>query len=176
MVKAMNRLQDWDEWLLLKINLLCRSKAIKNTFCSITKLGDGWFFAVIVFSLLALDFSKYLTLALSTTLTFIIELPIYWQLKNRIKRNRPPQKILGFKSEIFPPDKFSFPSGHTCSSFLVWAQLNLFAPTLAPYMLVIACLVGLSRVILGVHFLGDVVAGACLGTAFSYAVALTFFI
>ncbi len=176
MSTALVQLQHWDETLLLKINALSRRDYVKITFCLITKLGDGWFFALIVFALLTLNFSKNLDFALSTALTFAIELPLFWLLKNRIKRSRPPEKLFNFHSVILPPDKFSFPSGHTASSFLVWAQMQQFVPHLAPYMLILAILIGASRVILGVHFPGDVLVGACLGTAFSYAIAITVFL
>ncbi|MCV6604885.1 MAG: phosphatase PAP2 family protein, partial [Porticoccaceae bacterium] len=81
------------------------------------------------------------------------------------KRDRPADALPEFKSFITPSDKFSLPSGHTSAAFLMAGILcHLFNPLvwlLYPW----ACLVGTSRVFLGVHFPTDILAGATMGSS-----------
>jgi undecaprenyl-diphosphatase len=68
-----------------------------------------------------------------------------------------------------PPDQFSFPSGHTITAFAVAVSLSLFYPELAAGLFFCALSVAASRILLGMHFLSDVLAGAAIGTALAYA-------
>ena len=67
------------------------------------------------------------------------------------------------------PRSFSFPSGHSASAFAFAAAAGAELPGLLPPLLVVAGAVGWSRVHGRVHYPGDVLAGAAIGTA----VALT---
>jgi membrane-associated phospholipid phosphatase len=80
-------------------------------------------------------------------------------------------------------DSLSYPSGHSSGiATLATVALILAWPVLAPYarrlwlFLGVAAvfLVGLTRMLLGVHFLSDVVGGWALGIAWSLGVALVF--
>lgn len=68
----------------------------------------------------------------------------------------------------------SFPSGHATTAFAFAAALALMVPRLRIGLYAIAALVALSRVIVGSHYLSDVIAGAALGAAFSYGLAHVF--
>ena len=64
---------------------------------------------------------------------------------------------------------FGMPSGHTASALLCWGLLLCSLPRIRTWQwitlaLLLACLAGLARVWLGVHFISDVVAGLGLGT------------
>lgn len=96
-------------------------------------------------------------------LAFALERPLYWILKNGLKRNRPSAILPNYRSAIIPSDQFSFPSGHTSGAFLVATLLALFFPPLAPLAYGWAVLVAVSRVTLGVHFPTDTLAGALMG-------------
>jgi undecaprenyl-diphosphatase len=60
---------------------------------------------------------------------------------------------------VAEPDRFSFPSGHAAASMSVALGYGVTFPVLAVPLLVLALLVGFSRVRLGVHFPGDVLVG-----------------
>lgn len=62
------------------------------------------------------------------------------------------------------PHSASFPSGHTASAVAFAAAVGPTLPVCAVPLGVLACAVGYSRVHTGVHYPGDVVAGAVLGT------------
>jgi undecaprenyl-diphosphatase len=67
-------------------------------------------------------------------------------------------------SQATPPDKFSFPSGHTITAFAITIALGTCYPAFQFPLLVVAASIGLSRIVLGMHYLSDVIAGAFLGS------------
>ncbi|KYG61758.1 hypothetical protein AZI85_05910 [Bdellovibrio bacteriovorus] len=58
---------------------------------------------------------------------------------------------------------FSFPSSHAADAFAVAAFVTSFYPRTAYLLYPLAILMGYSRIYCGVHFPGDVIAGALLG-------------
>ncbi|MGL4630695.1 MAG: phosphatase PAP2 family protein [Leadbetterella sp.] len=69
--------------------------------------------------------------------------------------------------------KYSFASSHAATSAAMVASFLIRIPvgnSLRYILIVWALLVALSRVYLGVHFLSDVLVGACIGIGFSYGV------
>ena len=57
----------------------------------------------------------------------------------------------------------SFPSGHTALAFALLLPLGLVWPRLLSWSIAAASLSGVLLVVLGLHYLGDVLAGALLG-------------
>lgn len=100
---------------------------------------------------------------------FLLERGLYLVFKSYFKRNRPPQAIPGYRSVIEPSDQFSFPSGHTSAAFLVCWAIVFAYPDSIWLMLPWATSVGISRVMLGVHFPTDTLAGAALGSSICIA-------
>lgn len=129
---------------------------------NISRLGDGALY-LLLGGLLALfeplDGASFLRLGL---LAFAIELPLYLLLKNIIRRDRPCQRW-GLKSVVTPLDKFGFPSGHAAAAFVFASVLAHVYPSVALLTYMIAMLIGISRVVLGVHYPADIVAGAVVG-------------
>ncbi len=98
-------------------------------------------------------------------LGFATERPVYFVLKNGFKRNRPESALNYFQRVIKPSDQFSFPSGHTSAAFMMAVMRGFFYPSVFLLLLCWACLVGFSRVALGVHFPTDTVVGMSLGVS-----------
>lgn len=94
-------------------------------------------------------------------------------LKNLVERARPFNKIPGLQFLIRKPHDFSFPSGHTSSSFaaatVFLALLPMWAGVTA---LLIAMTIAFSRMYLGVHYPSDVFCGMVLGVLFGIAALL----
>lgn len=59
----------------------------------------------------------------------------------------------------------SFPSGHTTTAMSLALSLALIFPRLREPLIVTAVLVGVSRVVLGIHWVSDTIAGAGLAYA-----------
>ena len=64
-----------------------------------------------------------------------------------------------------PPDKFSFPSGHSASATFLYLVVLQQGSVLSPYLAVWMAAVLVSRVGLGLHFVSDVLGGVALGVA-----------
>ena len=79
-------------------------------------------------------------------------------VKRSVVRARPARGGL-LRALVTEPDRFSFPSGHAAAAMSVALGYGVTFPILALPLLGIALLVGFSRVRLGVHFPGDVLAG-----------------
>lgn len=86
-------------------------------------------------------------------------------IKRTVVRTRPAEAGL-LSALVREPDRFSFPSGHPAAAMSVALGYGAAFPSLAVPLLGLSLLVGLSRVRLGVHFPGDVLAGQglALGT------------
>jgi undecaprenyl-diphosphatase len=76
---------------------------------------------------------------------------------------RPFDKVENLNHLIQPPDKYSFPSGHTAAAFLVAAILSHQFSDLTSVLYIWAILTGISRIYLRVHFPTDVLFGIILG-------------
>lgn len=94
-----------------------------------------------------------------------VNLVLYYALKRGTKRHRPFECCADIHACLKVPDAFSFPSGHTLHAFAFALMLSAFHPALAPLLWGFAALVGLARVVLGLHFPSDVLVGAVIGTA-----------
>jgi undecaprenyl-diphosphatase len=68
-----------------------------------------------------------------------------------------------------PLDHFSFPSGHTLHAMAFSLVALFYYPHLAWLLLPFTLLVALSRVVLGLHYPSDVMAGAALGVLIAEA-------
>ena len=92
-------------------------------------------------------------------------------LKNVVARTRPYDVIEGLTSLVGAQKDYSFPSGHTGSAFA--AAVVMFRGLPKKYgipILVFACLMGLSRLYVGVHWPSDVLAGWAIGALTSVVV------
>ncbi len=88
-------------------------------------------------------------------------------LKPLIARGRPFANLENFQLLIAAPKDFSFPSGHTLSSFAAAVSL-LLHKRIGIYALAVACLIAFSRMYLFVHYPTDIIAGVAMGVASAF--------
>jgi undecaprenyl-diphosphatase len=79
-------------------------------------------------------------------------------VKRTVMRERPDVRTAR-SPLVGVPDRFSFPSGHATAAMSVAFVYGVAYPAIAVPLLVVSMIVGLSRVFLGVHYPGDVLAG-----------------
>lgn len=84
---------------------------------------------------------------------------LFVQIAKRTVARRRPAKVVQCVSLVREPDCFSFPSGHATASMSVALVYGMAFPAWAVPLLLLALLVGFSRVRLGVHLPSDVLVG-----------------
>jgi len=130
----------------------------------ISRTGDGYLQVILPLCVFFIDIESARPFTWLVVTAFLVERPLYFILKNTLKRRRPPDVFPDFTSIIRASDQFSFPSGHTMASFLLAGIVVSFFGVEAWPLYIWATLVGMSRVFLGVHFPTDILAGASIGT------------
>jgi undecaprenyl-diphosphatase len=100
--------------------------------------------------------------------TVLVAAAVVFLMKLAIGRTRPCY-ALHAGAWCTPPTDPSFPSGHAAGSMAVAVTLGRRSKAALPLLLA-AIGVAWSRVVLGVHFPSDVVAGATLGAAIAWGI------
>ncbi|MDT9686799.1 phosphatase PAP2 family protein [Streptomyces sp. P9(2023)] len=92
--------------------------------------------------------------------------------KRLVRRPRPDREAARVivARHVPMPTSASFPSGHTASAVAFATVVGAVLPHTALPLTALACAVGYSRVHTGVHYPGDVLAGALLGATSATAV------
>jgi undecaprenyl-diphosphatase len=136
---------------------------------TITFFGNHQFLIpanLILIALLVINKEKWK--ALTTGVVALSSLGLMSLLKNLIKRIRPPEPLVDGITN------FSFPSGHAFMSvafygLLIWLSITFIynkwlQRIVISVLFLIIIMIGFSRVYLRLHYLSDVIAGACIGT------------
>ncbi len=143
-----------------------------------TFIGSSFFlspaYIILVGILIILKRKRY---ALDISIVALSSFLMMQLLKQVFRRKRPDLPI------IKAIHTYSFPSGHALSSFifcsiltyLVWQGKGhfVFKWVLTVLLFLLAVAIGISRIVLNVHFATDVIAGFCLGVMW---VTLSFWI
>jgi undecaprenyl-diphosphatase len=130
-----------------------------------TRLGDGWiWYGLGIMLLLFGGASRYAAVATAGSAA-LVGILVFKALKHLSHRPRPCQLEPHCWSKILPPDRFSFPSGHTMTAFSIALVVSYFYPSLEGALFFLALSIAVSRIALGMHFLSDVLAGVVLGIA-----------
>jgi undecaprenyl-diphosphatase len=158
-----------DHKLMRKLNSWPAPRWVRFCALAATRAGDGWLWYAT--GLLVLLFGREMRWAAVAAAgsAALIGAAVFVSIKRISGRKRPCEIAPHCWATLLPPDRFSFPSGHTITAFAVGITFGLFFPSLMPVMLFFAVGIALSRVLLGMHFLSDVVAGAALGTVVGVA-------
>lgn len=155
------------EQLFLTVNLNHSSYA-DYFFKMMTHVGDGLMFIAIVILLLFVEYRK----ALLAFFVYIISSQVAQFLKRVVFENVPrPKKYfegiqdLHFVDGVQIHNMMSFPSGHTTSAFALAAFLTIISKNkkIGFVYLLVALLIGYSRMYLAQHFYEDVLMGSIIG-------------
>jgi undecaprenyl-diphosphatase len=165
----LTRLKAWESRLALQFNRANRRRASSALFGAISDLGDGLFWYGLMAAMLVSQGPAALKpvlvmIAAGAACTFT-----YRWLKSTTSRERPCQQHPGIRVTTLPLDYYSFPSGHTLHAVCFSVVAVSYYPALWWLLLPFTLLVVASRLILGLHYLSDVIAGALIGGTIAFA-------
>jgi undecaprenyl-diphosphatase len=130
-----------------------------------SRLGDGMIWYLLMVALPIIYGAQALRSVAIMAATGFTGLLIYKALKKSLQRERPFIRHPGITLAMPPLDRYSFPSGHTLHAVCFTWQAVAHFPALAWLLVPLTALIAASRVVLGLHYPSDVIAGAALGAA-----------
>lgn len=169
-----NYLQGIDKKVLDLLNKRFRYTLLDKIMPLITSLCNGGLVWIIV-SIYMISTEEYeiegYMIITSLVVTTIIGEGI---IKHIIKRTRPFIDLIENKLLISKPITYSFPSGHTASSFAAAGIFLAMDNKFSILVVILASLIAFSRIYLNVHYPTDVVTGIILGLLCSKLVITLF--
>jgi undecaprenyl-diphosphatase len=155
----------WDEAWCVRLNRASSVRWVRALFRAASRLGDGVFWYVLMAAVLVFDGPPAAGAVLRMAAAAAVGLALYKWLKKRTCRPRPYQVRAAIRPGADPLDQFSFPSGHTLHAVAFAILFTAYSPALGWLVWPFAALVAGSRVVLGLHYPTDVLAGAAIGAA-----------
>ena len=162
-------IQEIDTSILLFIQEEIRTGILSGImlfFTFISHAGAIWLIPAVCLMITkkyrSLGFTLLFCVAVSWTINDLV-------IKNLVMRLRPITRIPELEVLIAVPSSFSFPSGHSCTSFAAAYALTKGMKKYGGFAYIPAVLIALSRVYVGVHYPSDIVFGAIIGTLLAMA-------
>ncbi|MBI3560199.1 MAG: phosphatase PAP2 family protein [Gammaproteobacteria bacterium] len=168
------RAVDWELSLCFRINHAFSQQLTQRLFVFISRLGDGVFWYNLIIALPFIYGISALAVCLRMGFVSLTGLAIYKLIKSFTSRERPYRKHGAIKLGTHPLDHYSFPSGHTLHAVGFTATAMVSYPELGWLLVPFSALVAMSRVVLGLHYPTDVLAGASIGAGLAYLSTVLF--
>ena len=177
--RALSTLSAPDRNLMRRFNRWRAPRWVRWWMLLATRAGDGWLWGLIGLAVLLspdvtspkdMRFRAIEAAACAVTCGILL----FHKVKRVVCRVRPRDIEPHCWAHIVTRDKFSFPSGHSTTAFAVALSLGSFYPEIMPVLLVLAANVAISRVVVGMHFLSDVLVGSGAGALLGYAAFAVF--
>jgi undecaprenyl-diphosphatase len=158
-----------DHRLMRRMNRWRAPRWVRFWMIAATRMGDGWLWYGLGAILLVFGGAERFAAVSAAGAAGLTGVGIFKLIKLLSQRPRPCQFEPHCWSKVLPPDMFSFPSGHTMTAFSISLVVSYFYPSLEAPLFFLALSIAVSRIVLGMHFLSDVLAGAVLGVALGCA-------
>lgn len=159
----LHQLSTVDAAWCVRFNRSVRHRWVRRLFSLVSRLGDGLLWAALMLCILLAQGVEGVTPCLHMLLAGGTGTLVYKLLKQRTLRPRPFEVIQAISLGTAPLDKFSFPSGHTLHAVTFTLVVLNYYPVLAWLLIPFTVLVAASRLVLGLHYPSDVLAGAAIG-------------
>lgn len=158
------RLDGLDVRLCEQGNRLLDNPTVHLFFKMISRMGDGpfWYAMMLALPLFAGGIGLAASFLMATSAW--IGVTVYRRIKLRLQRPRPFALHPHITAGARVLDEYSFPSGHTLHAVAFMILLGGIFPWMLTVLVPFAVLTGVARVILGLHYPSDVLAGALLGS------------
>ena len=162
-------IEQWDHAWCLRFNQISRRNWVRNLFGAVSRLGDGVFWYGLMLLLLVFQGWQAVIPVAHMLAVGVVCLAVYKWLKGKTLRPRPFELNREILLGAAPLDQFSFPSGHTLHAFGFSIVMLAYYPMLAWLVVPFTLLVAASRLVLGLHYPTDVLAGAAIGASIASA-------
>lgn len=170
-IKFMSRI---DDKLFLKIFKDNRRGYFKSFMKLMSRLGDGYVWAFLYFSLYMFRIKYAILYFARAAAAVFICIFVFLYIKSFFSRMRPYKKHDKIPI-MYPPDKHSFPSGHTMVGFAISFSVGSYSFGSAILFYTIASLIAFSRVYVGLHYPLDVICGIVLGSVIGMLTNMAFY-
>jgi undecaprenyl-diphosphatase len=161
----MARVDEAEYGLCRRLNRGAAFALPRRIFQIASRLGNGIVWYLLILALPLLYGSPAVKPAMVMALTGALGVVVYALLKRLFVRERPFITHRAISRAAAPLDRYSFPSGHTLHAVSFTWQACAHFPELAWVLVPMAALIAGSRVVLGLHYPSDVLAGAAIGAA-----------
>jgi undecaprenyl-diphosphatase len=165
----MQGLASWDETWCLWFNQAGGIPWLCALFRAVSRLGDGVFWYALMAGLVVVGGTGAVPAVAHMLAAGAAGVALYKWLKASTSRPRPYQAHTAIRAGADPLDRFSFPSGHALHAASFSILIVAYYPGLAWLVAPFALLVAASRLVLGLHYPTDVLAGAAIGAALALA-------
>jgi undecaprenyl-diphosphatase len=145
------------------LNRISRPPKVNKFFVVISWLGDGTAWYALILTLPLVYAENGLMTSLSMVKIGAVNLALYKVIKSLTGRARPCAVSANIILGTAPLDQYSFPSGHTMHAVAFSMIATAHHPELGWILAPFSCLIAMSRVILGLHYPTDVLAGGVIG-------------
>jgi len=165
----LNIISTGDRRLMRRVNRWRAPRWIRLWMILATRAGDGWLWYSLGSLVLIFGGSSRFAAAAAAGFSCGVGSILFLTLKRLTNRKRPCAIATHCWAMLLPPDQFSFPSGHSINAFAFAVSIGMFEHSLLYGLLFCALSVAISRIMLGLHYLSDVVVGSLLGAGLGYA-------
>jgi undecaprenyl-diphosphatase len=172
LARARNTLQNItmvpDHRIMQRVNRWRAPRWVRWWMLLATRAGDGWLWGAIGLALLFSSDPMRFRAVEAAGFAVGVGVLIFLKVKGVVCRLRPRDVEPHCWANIVTRDRFSFPSGHSTTAFAVAISLGSFYPETMALLLILAATVAVSRIIVGMHFLSDVIVGSGMGAMLGY--------
>lgn len=165
-MQFLHRFAEHDRALFHRIHLSDASRPLwRSIALLLTQLGGARI--TIALALMPLASAHWRAAASHALWTLVVSHVVVQCVKRTVGRARP---SCAFGCALIDaPDRFSFPSGHAAAACSIALAYGVMVPSMTISMFALAGIVGATRVLVGVHYPGDVAAGQSIAVVTHWA-------